>query len=127
MAPFTIFLVEDDVDIREALLDALRDKGYDVDWAGDGEQALRRLRGGVRPGLILLDLTMPRMSGAEFRAAQSADPALSDLPVVLLSADLRMDERARALRVAASLRKPVDVDALYAVIERFRAVSKTSA
>jgi two-component system chemotaxis response regulator CheY len=124
LPPFTILLVEDDFDIREALADALADQGYLVDLASDGEQALRLLRGGARPGLILLDLMMPRMNGTEFRAAQRADPALADLPVVLLSADSRMEEKAAALNVQAAVRKPINLPELYAAIER---ISKTSA
>jgi two-component system chemotaxis response regulator CheY len=124
--PFTILLVEDDVDVREALVEALRDKGYPVDWAFDGLHALEKLRGGARPGVILLDLMMPRMDGTEFRMAQRGDPALAELPVVLLSADARMDEKARALKVQGAVRKPIDLAQLYGIIERIR-LSKTSA
>ena len=74
MSPFSIFLVEDDFDVREALVETLRDSGYEVESAADGEQAIQLLRAGARPGLILLDLMMPRMSGSEFRMAQLADP-----------------------------------------------------
>jgi two-component system, chemotaxis family, chemotaxis protein CheY len=116
---FTILLVEDDLDVREALAEALRDEGYAVDCAGDGEQALHYLRRGGRPGLILLDLMMPRMSGSEFRMLQKVDSELSDLPVVLLSADGRMEEKARALETDGAIRKPIDLDVLLATIERF--------
>jgi two-component system chemotaxis response regulator CheY len=122
--PFNILLVEDDVDVREALVEALSDRGYTVDTAGDGLVALQVLRGGKRPGVILLDLMMPRMDGVEFRTAQRADPKLADLPVVLLSADARMEEKARAMKVQDAIRKPIDLEQLYRVIER---VSKTYA
>jgi CheY-like chemotaxis protein len=136
VSPFSIFLVEDDFDVREALVETLRDRGYEVESAPDGEQAIQLLRAGARPGLILLDLMMPRMSGSEFRMAQLADPALSDLPVVLLSADGRMEEKAVALKVQGAIRKPIDLDELFSVIERVRnsaaaddgaAVNKTGA
>jgi CheY-like chemotaxis protein len=121
---FTILLVEDDFDVREALAETLRDVGYTVDCACDGEQALDYLRAGARPRLILLDLMMPRMSGSEFRMLQRVDPGLSHLPVVLLTADARIDEKARALQAAGAIRKPIDLDELLKVIERF---SKTAA
>lgn len=127
MPPFNILLVEDDVDVREALVEALSDRGYTVDTAGDGLLALQALRGGKRPGVILLDLMMPRMDGVEFRTAQRADPTLADLPVVLLSADARMEEKARAMKVHDTIRKPIDLEQLYRVIERIGGVSKTSA
>jgi two-component system response regulator MprA len=129
VAPFTILLVEDDLDLRDALVESLREEGYAVDWAGDGVQALAYLRNGGRPGLILLDLMMPRMGGAEFRKVQRVDPKLRHLPVVLLSADARMDERARELDVQGAIRKPIDLEELLAVIERYRAtpINRTTA
>ena len=120
MSPFSILLVEDDFDVREALVETLRDRGYLVESASDGEQALQFLRTGARPGVILLDLMMPRMSGSEFRMAQLLDPTLSGLPVVLLSADGRMEEKAVALKVQGAIRKPIDLDELFSVIERVR-------
>jgi len=117
---FTILLVEDDFDVREALAETLREEGYAVECANDGVEALTYLRGGGRPGLILLDLMMPRMSGSEFRLLQKKDPMLSQYPVLLLSADGRMREKAVALETAGAIRKPIDLDELIGVIERFR-------
>jgi len=117
---FTILIVEDDFDVRESLSEALRDEGYTIECAVDGEQALEYLRDGGRPGLILLDLMMPRMSGSEFRMLQKVDPQLQHLPVVLLSADGAMEEKAKALETDGALRKPIDLEQLLKVIERFR-------
>jgi CheY-like chemotaxis protein len=117
---FTILLVEDDIDVREALAETLREEGYSVDCASDGLDALTYLRGGGQPGLILLDLMMPRMSGSEFRIQQRRDPLLAQFPVVLLSADGRMREKAVALQTAGAIRKPIDLDELLRVIEQFR-------
>jgi len=121
---FTILLVEDDFDVREALAETLRDEGYAVECAADGAQALDYLRGGGRPGLILLDLMMPRMSGSEFRMQQKVDPGLSHLPVVLLTADARIDEKARALFAKLAHPVPIDVAELLSTIER---ISRTAA
>jgi CheY-like chemotaxis protein len=120
---FTILLVEDDFDVREALAETLREEGYAVECANDGVEALTYLRGGGTPGLILLDLMMPRMNGSEFRLVQKKDPLLSQYPVVLLSADGRMREKAAALETAGAIRKPIDLDELIGVIERFRTAS----
>ena len=119
MGDFSILLVEDDFDVREALAEALRDEGYVVECAGDGEQALEYLHRAARPGLILLDLMMPRMSGSEFRMIQKADPRFSDVPVVLLTADARMEEKALALETQGAIRKPLDLDELLSTIQRF--------
>lgn len=120
MGDFTILIVEDDFDVRESLSEALRDEGYAVECAVDGEQALDWLRNGGRPGLILLDLMMPRMSGSEFRLVQKVDPKLQHLPVVLLSADGAMEEKAKLLQTQGAIRKPIDLEQLLKVIEQFR-------
>ena len=85
----------------------------------DGAAALAHLRAAARlPCVILLDLMMPGMNGYQFRAAQLEDPALARIPVILLTADVMIKEKAAALRVAACLRKPVGVAELCAAIHR---------
>ena len=51
---------------------------------------------------------------------QKADPVLSRFPVVLLSADSQMEEKARTLEVDGAIRKPIDLNELIAMIERYR-------
>ena len=75
----TILVVEDDHDIQSALASILREEGLHVATASDGAEALALLRQGLRPAVILLDLMMPVMNGAEFRAAQLQDPELAEL------------------------------------------------
>jgi CheY-like chemotaxis protein len=111
-----VLLVEDDVDVREAVTDTLEDAGYRVITARHGQEALEVLRnGGPRPCLILLDLMMPVMDGWQFRDLQSKDPELADIPVVALSAHGGL----HALGAADHLRKPVQLRALMDVVERF--------
>jgi CheY-like chemotaxis protein len=114
----SILVVEDDADIRSALTTILREEGYGVASAGDGREALGLLRGGARPDLILLDLMMPVMNGSDFRVAQLSDPALADIPVVVLTANGRFRDAARMLGAADAFGKPFDLDALLASIER---------
>jgi CheY-like chemotaxis protein len=105
-----ILVVEDDPDIRSALCTILEEEGYTVMSASDGREALAKLRdrNGL-PGVILLDLMMPVMNGAEFRLAQLRDPRLRQIPVVVLSADGRYAETARALGAAAAFAKPFEL------------------
>ena len=63
-----ILVVDDDRDIRESLRELLAEAGYAVAVAENGRVALERLRAGLRPGVILLDLMMPIMDGMTFRA-----------------------------------------------------------
>ncbi|MCO5166769.1 MAG: response regulator [Planctomycetes bacterium] len=107
----TILLVEDDPGIREALCELLTDSGYRAAAAADGQDAIRLLEGdGRAPCLVLLDLMMPGMNGWEFRRWLAGRPELAQVPVVLLSAHANLPAEARALDVAAFLRKPIDVD-----------------
>src|SRR5262245_41627253 len=80
-----ILLVEDHDSVRSALARLLRHEGYEVALADNGAQAFDQLRGGLRPCLILLDLTTPVMNGWEFRRRQLAEPELAGIPVVILT------------------------------------------
>jgi len=113
----TVLLVEDDAAAREPIEELLRMEGVDVQIASDGAEAHEHLRGGIRPCVILLDLLMPGMDGYEFRAEQMRDPALARIPVVVLSGDALIDEKALQLGIEDYLRKPVDADQFIAAIE----------
>jgi CheY-like chemotaxis protein len=114
-----ILLVEDDADIADAIACCLEDHEYKVVVAANGQEALDKLRRSAPlPGLILLDLMMPVMDGWQFRAAQTADPSLATVPVVLLSAHVNVREVAGKMAVAGWLKKPVELTALLEVVER---------
>ena len=112
----TILIVDDDLDIRDALTDVLGDQGYAARAVGDGLEALAYLRSQPPPGVILLDWMMPHCNGAQFRTLQLADPALAGIPVVILSADVNLADKIKQLNVHAYLAKPVSLDRLFAVI-----------
>lgn len=114
----SILVVEDDRDIQEALCSVLRDEGYHVSSASDGQEAIAQLLAGERPGIILLDIMMPVMDGTDFRRAQLGRPELKDIPVVVLTADGGYRDIGRSLGAAAALAKPFDLRALLGVIAR---------
>jgi CheY-like chemotaxis protein len=108
-----VLVVDDDRDIRDVVADALEAEGYRVVTATDGRDAIHLLRGaGDMPSLILLDLMMPGMDGAQFRAEQQRDPVLEAIPVVVLSADAGLGAKAKSLGVAGHLKKPVTLEML---------------
>jgi CheY-like chemotaxis protein len=114
-----VLVVEDDRPIRDSMVQVLQDEGYAVLVAIDGSEALRLLRDTPElPGLILLDLMMPTMDGFQFRAEQLADPRLSSIPVVVLSADVNVFARAETLHVQGVLKKPLSLDALLGCVEQ---------
>ena len=115
-----VLVVEDDADIREALVGILRDEGYHVDEAANGAEALEHLRGGaITPGLILLDLMMPVINGWQFRAEQKVDPKFGHVPVVVISADGNVKQKAESIEAAAFLKKPIDLDVLLDLVAKF--------
>jgi CheY-like chemotaxis protein len=111
-----ILVVDDDCSIQEALRDALEEEGYAVAVADNGAQALAKLRGGCSPAAILLDYMMPVMDGATFAAEANRDPALSHLPIIVVTADARDSEKAFSSGLTF-LRKPLRLDELLATIE----------
>jgi CheY-like chemotaxis protein len=111
-----VMVVEDDEGIREALCDLLDTEGFAVMSAVHGADALSKLRDGneKRPDVILLDLMMPVMDGWSFRAEQRNDPALSQIPVIVITASRQAD--VASLEPKAFLKKPIDFDELLKAI-----------
>jgi CheY-like chemotaxis protein len=79
-----ILLVEDSKFLRLATGRALTRAGYEVSFAGDGDEALL-MAGEKRPDLILLDMMLPKMSGLEVLKALKKEPATEAIPVVVLT------------------------------------------
>lgn len=109
-----ILLVEDDDIDAMTVRRTLKEIGAPnpLDRACDGERALAFLRDPAkpRPGLILLDLNMPRMNGIEFVAAIKLDESLCMIPVVVLTTSSEQGDRIAAYchSVAGYMVKPVD-------------------
>ncbi len=118
----SVLVVEDDDDIRETLGCILTEEGYRVSMAPHGEAALAQLAADSDlPRVILLDLTMPRMSGRALAERLRAEPRWSGIPVVVMSAVNDFDLEIAAVGAVGGLRKPVDLCDLLAVVERYAA------
>ncbi len=83
--PATVLTIEDQPDIRRLIRMTLEFKGFRVIEAGDGVEGLRKARD-EKPDLILLDVMMPGMDGLTVGRTLTADPVLSRIPVIMLSA-----------------------------------------
>jgi CheY-like chemotaxis protein len=116
MRDASVFLVvDDDEDVRLALRLFLEGEGFVVEEATNGNEALKRLRAGLRPQLIVLDLMMPVMTGWEFREQQRASVELKDIPVVIFTAAGLTTGAVDDLTV---LPKPVDTTRLLETLKR---------
>jgi CheY-like chemotaxis protein len=108
----TILVIDDDREAQEMLRIALAADGFTVATAANGRDGIDYLRSHAETCAILLDLMLPGMDGPGFRAVQRRDRSLSWIPVIVMSAALDGDRRARDLAPEAFLRKPIDLDQL---------------
>jgi CheY-like chemotaxis protein len=115
----SVLVVEDDPDIRDAVVEILQDEGYGVSAAADGRQALDLLETLVPlPDIILLDLMMPVMNGFQFREEQLKKPELARVPVLIVTADANAMAKAEVLQAAGFIQKPLKIQPLLDTIER---------
>ena len=112
-----VLVIEDDVGVREMVAAVLESHGSEAVTCGDGSEALEKLRRGLRPCVILLDLMMPKMDGWQFMEHLRVDPKFASLPIVVLSA-YGTAEGVRSLGAADYLKKPFDSEAMLAAVER---------
>lgn len=132
--PITILMADDDEDDRLLARDALEASRVlnDLRFVEDGEQLMSYLRregqyadrdSSPRPGLILLDLNMPRKDGREALIEIKADPSLRGIPVVILTTSKQEEDKVRGydLGAASYISKPVTFDGL---VELMRALGK---
>jgi len=95
-----ILVVEDEADLRELIQYNLTRGGYAVDTAETGEEAIHRARQ-TPPGLVLLDLLLPRMDGLEVCRRLKADPATASIPVIMVTAKGEDEDVVKGLELGA--------------------------
>ncbi|MHB1004846.1 MAG: response regulator [Chloroflexota bacterium] len=113
-----VLVVDDDPFIRTLLVAWLQEAGYVVLTAGDGQQALEQIRRKC-PDLVLLDLMMPRLDGYEVVRFIRHQSDTCNLPIIVLSADVRAPQSLSGLRVDGFLSKPFDLDEMLARVNEY--------
>ena len=117
--PAFVLVVEDDDSISSLLEQVLKIDNHLVQRASYGRVALDILKKTeTLPDLILLDLTMPIMDGAEFRSLQLRDVRLAPIPVILMTADNQGSIIAKELQIKSILKKPLSIDTLLANVHQ---------
>jgi CheY-like chemotaxis protein len=114
-----ILLVEDDDSLGVILTAVLQDQGYTVARASNGKEALDYLGSDRPPRLILLNLMMPVMNGWKLRDYLKQDPALAQIPVVVLSGVCNLEKKAAALEAADTFTKPYNLKALIETVRQY--------
>jgi two-component system cell cycle response regulator DivK len=85
-------IIEDDEDLASIFEEALHGVGFKVERVADGGIALERLKNGVVPYLVLLDMHLPHVSGADLLADMKKDERFKDTTIIITTADARMGE-----------------------------------
>jgi len=117
-AQSVVLVVDDDLDLRLTLSDALTISGFRVVGASNGREALELLcEQHLRPDVILLDMMMPEMDGWAFRDEQrKRGGEVGAIPVVVFSAYTFADSALQELGAAGYVRKPASLSELVATV-----------
>ncbi|NWF51714.1 MAG: response regulator [Nitrospirae bacterium] len=105
-----ILVVDDNNDSRELVVKVLKNKGYEMIEAIDGEEALKKAIA-ERPDLILLDISIPKINGYEVTKRLKSIEEFKDIPVVALTAHAMKGDRTKALEAGCEgyISKPINV------------------
>jgi two-component system, OmpR family, response regulator CpxR len=107
-----VLIVDDDIDIREALAEVLADAGYRVATAANGAEAWRYLQSKPRPALILLDLLMPVMTGPELLTELRSSEQLGSIPTILMTASPQWNTNAELKLLTKPMRTELLLDTI---------------
>jgi len=122
----TILIADDSDDTRQMLHVLLAGKGYRVLEASDGEQAVERVQR-ENPGLVLLDLGLPRLNGLSVIHRLREELKLSKVPLVVITGYDDHVDTARAAGCDDYLVKPIDFDKLNAILDYYVPLRKNAA
>lgn len=118
-------LMVDDVATNLRLVSEVLKGQYEVHAAKSGEQALKMILG-VKPDLVLLDISMPRMDGYAVIEKLRGNPATADIPIIILTGDTTQGAEAKALKMGAMdfIRKPFEPMILKTRIEKALSIAE---
>lgn len=107
MPPIAL-VVDDSMLVRHTVCRFLEERGYDVESATNGAEALQML-GVVRPDLIITDMIMPRMSGPELITALKSNPTTASIPVIIIAGRSSAGDAHNETRAQYVIYKDIDV------------------
>ena len=118
--PKKILVVDDNLDSRELVVKVLKNKGYEMVEAADGEEAIEKAIA-ERPNLILLDISIPKLSGYEVTQKLKSMEEFENIPIVALTAHAMKGDRMKALEAGCEgyITKPINVRELPAQVKSF--------
>ena len=118
-----ILIVDDDELVAQIVCETLINAGHACGWVASGEEAWDLLKSGKRPSLVLLDQSMPGISGISLLRKVRSSPEYYDLPVIMFTSMSGRDDEAQALFAGAQdfIRKPFDQKVLTSRVDRLLA------
>ena len=107
-------IIDDSRSMRMIIGRIIREIGFEITEAGDGQQALSRLEEGCKPDLILVDWNMPEMNGYEFVQAVRANPLYDASRIVMVTTESELGQISKALDAGANeyVMKPFTADVI---------------
>ncbi|NSW58118.1 MAG: response regulator [Armatimonadetes bacterium] len=123
-----ILVVDDCEEMQDLYRTVLEVHGYEVVQARDGMQGIAALSEGVRPDVIVLDISMPKLTGWDVLRLVQENPDWQDIPIVVISALGQPSnvQRGWSLGAASYLYKPVAVDELLLMVNRLVSLAETA-
>lgn len=107
--PRVALVVDDSMLIRHTVCRFLEERGFAVESATNGQEALETLKR-IRPDLIITDMQMPKMSGGELITALKSQPTMADIPIVIVAGrQSGFDEKEK--RANFAIFKDIDIEA----------------
>lgn len=106
-----ILIVEDDISIRELLVEIFESEGYEVESGTNGSEGIQALERGT-PDVILMDMLMPVMDGFAFRQEQLKKPEWEQIPLLAMSAQNQELEKLASHGITHFINKPLELDHL---------------
>jgi two-component system cell cycle response regulator DivK len=118
--PKKVLIVEDNEDNRELVVKVLRNKGYEMVQAADGEEALEKAVA-ERPDLILLDISLPKLDGYEVAKRLKSMEEFQEIPIIAFTAHAMKGDREKVIIAGFEgyISKPVNVRELPEQVRSF--------
>lgn len=113
-----LMIIEDEISLQNILEEILTDEGYEVSLFSDGLAALEKLKT-TPPDMILTDFNLPKISGKEFIERIRTMDHLKNIPIIIMSGQLNIEETAAELAVYDYLKKPYHLDTLIEKITNY--------
>ncbi|WP_372981787.1 response regulator [Marinobacter sediminum] len=116
----TIFLIDDSHTILMSMEQLLSRHSVKIEKASDGEEAMRKLKAGLKPDLIITDINMPRKDGMQLIREVKQDPRFRFTPILVLTTEFDATKKTEAKKLGATgwLVKPVNGEQLLAVLKQ---------